>query len=193
MTLSEEEIRSIGRETGKKVTIQAKCRERARVVSDARTYLSKKERDLAATVESGDTKRILKKMKSEVEDSIDGANALFLDSPMKTVILDSLTTAKTIADGADKEDPVGAVQEIAREFDSLIHDKLFTMMLADFKQCECESPEEAQLLEYFDKYKEEILKDSQTMPLENFLSRWNIDMARWKMLIERWHAMFIEP
>jgi hypothetical protein len=134
MPLSEEEIRTIGSETGKKMVVSAKCKERAEFILDEIESATEHENFAIATIT--DLKRAKNDMLTGVHAQVQNLNEFYPDMPLKSMVLTELSKIKVIVEQTDKKNPEPTIHKVAEAYDNL-HNKLLDMLLEDFTRCQC--------------------------------------------------------
>jgi len=139
MSLSQDEIKSIGQQTGKKVVIQAKCKERADFVLGEIKDVREHELSIYNAARPEVTREKAKKMlTADLVSAIDTVKEVYPDIPVKSILLKDLELIKYNVDSSgNSKDAI--ILEAAEGFRTL-QGKLFDVMLEDFKQCECDAP-----------------------------------------------------
>ena len=134
MPLSEDELRDIGRETGTKVVIQAKCKERAQFVLDE--IESSTEHENFAIAAITDPKKAKNTLLIGVDAQVQNLNEFYPDIPLKSLLLTELARIRAVAEQTDKKNPEPTIRQVSQMYADL-HEKLEDVMLEDFKRCEC--------------------------------------------------------
>ena len=139
MALTAEEIKSIGRETGKKIVVKSKCKERVQFVLDEINQASEHQLEtITLALPSVSFKKAKSEILFDVKSHIDTIKEFYPDMPIKSLLLHELENIKSQAEKADREEEKNVVITRAADGYRTIQEKLLDVMLEDFKQCECE-------------------------------------------------------
>ncbi len=134
MPLTEEEIKSIGREAGGIMVVKAKCKERAGFVLELMTDVRDHQvQVMNAAVDPKARRSVIYTINSQ----INTIKEAYPESPTKALLIDEHTAIVTQAQRKISSGTLSFIKETAQDYVSL-HDKLRDILLEDFKQCECE-------------------------------------------------------
>ncbi len=134
MPLTEEEIKSIGREAGGIMVVKAKCKERAGFVLELMTDVRDHQVEIMRAIVDPKARR---SVINTISSQIDTIKETYPDSPTKSLLVDDLTAIKNRAEQNTSGGTMAFVEQTAQGYVGL-HDKLSDILLEDFKQCECE-------------------------------------------------------
>jgi hypothetical protein len=136
MALTEEEIKSIGRQTGKKVVVNARCKERAEFVLETSRLMERYRNSIIDDMTLNVPKTARDAMAQRIQGNIEMANR-YPNGPIKVVMEESLSKLKALVERVTKEEePSQFIGPISTEYLSA-ESKLLDLMLKDFKECEC--------------------------------------------------------